>query len=98
MGPVRRAIIGMADFFAVILIMGVTIGGAVLGASYGEVFDRMSRDPHNSKMLLGLLGGGAIGFIVSGLLASFTFALSEIARNTYRTVQILEKRDSSSDW
>ena len=82
----RAFIIATLDVLAVLLVIVFTLGGVVagFGAASGPYVAEVAKI---ALPILGLVGGFASGALISGSI----LALTEIARNTRRTVDLLEK-------
>ncbi|MBI4275356.1 MAG: hypothetical protein HY659_11730 [Rhizobiales bacterium] len=73
----RKLILGVLDFFCfLIVIVSTLIGARVASYTLGEI---------------GLVVGGLVGFIVSALFAGGILALTEIAKNTRRMLEWMER-------
>jgi len=99
-GGMRRGIIRIAEGVAVLLIVGSTLIGAVLGAvqsyliggfiggiSNGGLFNT---DPQ-MIVIFAATAGAIGGFLLTALPLSFLFTLSAIELNTRRTAAMLER-------
>lgn len=82
----RAFIIATLDVLAVLLVIVFTLAGAVGG--YGAAGGPYVGGGQKIVLVIfGLVGGFAVGALISGSI----LALTEIARNTRRSVELLEK-------
>jgi hypothetical protein len=83
MSPFRRAIIGIGEFCALLLVVCLTAGGAGLG----YLMSIMAKNTTGFTAAIGnvqadIAVGAALGFVISASLAAMLFALAAIAKNT----------------
>ena len=74
MDSFRQFIIRTAEIFILVLVVLITLWFAVGGAGYGQLI--------GVGWLLGLIIGGAVGFVFGCVSAAYFFLLLEIASNT----------------
>ncbi len=88
----RRFIIGLAELLQIICIVVVTLGGAAAGLGAATLLaDHMGRSADTIGNI-GMVAGGAVGFVISVTIAAILFAFAETARNTRRLVFLLQTR------
>lgn len=78
----RRFIVDTLDFLAIAAILIATFLGAARGAQFGGP--------------LGLVAGAIAAFVVSALAGGMVLALTEIAKNTRRLIELGEKAERAS--
>lgn len=91
MGAIRWAIIAAGQVCALVLIVCITIAGAIVGYSISNGQAILKSVSIYHRLLLydtlplrdpGLWVGGLIGLLISLLIAAIFFSLVEIAKNT----------------
>jgi hypothetical protein len=87
MDSFRQFIIRTAEVFIVILVVLITLWFAVGGAGYGQLI--------GIGWLLGIVIGGAIGFVFGCVSAAYFFLLLEIAKNTRKMAKYYETPGAS---
>lgn len=92
-GGMRRAIIRIGEFAAILFVISSTLLGAVFAGTYSyALFGVMGGggDPRSSAVATALLGAAA-GFLSAALATAPLFAVSAIEQNTRRTAAFLER-------
>ncbi len=82
----RNLILKALDFVAVALVVLATLGGLVMGLGIAS----QPYAPTLVRVLAPVLGI-ALGFVSGVLVSGGILALTEIAKNTRRTVELLER-------
>lgn len=90
----RRFILSVADGIAVLSVIIGTLGAGITGAALGYTTGAFSGNGAGLAFF-GFLVGGFIGFVTSALASALLFVLAEIAANTRRTREILERGAST---
>jgi hypothetical protein len=72
------------------LVVIATIGGALLGAALGAAIGQFDGQS-GARGFVGFVVGGGMGFLSAALASALMFALTEIAGNTRRTRELLER-------
>jgi hypothetical protein len=97
-GGMRRAIIRFAELAAVLVVLSMTLCGAILFTVYGYIFASAlnisqgvsPKDPQVTLAISAVIGGVA-GFLLAALFTAPIFVLSAIEKNTRRTAAFLER-------
>lgn len=85
MNMLRRAVLGIGEFCALMLVIVLTIGGGWLGyraASNLELTTAVSLSAAVRSLDIGVIIGAIAGFVFSMVIAATLSALVEIAKNT----------------
>jgi hypothetical protein len=89
MNDFRRFIISIIDTLQLLLIIGVTLVFAIVGAGYAALMGAISGQGAGGGAFLGFLLGGLMGFVMSASVAAISLTLAEIAHNTREALEIL---------
>jgi hypothetical protein len=88
---IRRAVLRVAEFIAVVQVIMLTILGYIGGAGYAQFLTAMTGNRNTSvAVLAGGIIGGISGFVFSVGWTALLFTLSGIERNTRHTALMLE--------
>jgi len=85
MNRVRRAVLGVGEFCALLLVMVFTVSGGWLGyvvSSTLKLTTAASISAAIRNLDIGVIVGAAAGFLISMVIAAALSALVEIAKNT----------------
>jgi hypothetical protein len=102
MSAFRRFIMGAAQISMVVMIVGLTIAGGLIGvasrgtallfmAAYG-----MTVQDESKGAVLSFVFGAVAGFFTAASIAAILFTLVEIAQNTRATLEMLQGRKPPS--
>ena len=96
----RRGIIRIGEWAAILLVIFVTLLFAALSTIYSYVFSgllggitsgEIFRTDPQMVVALYAMGGGVSGFLIAALITAPIFVLSQIEMNTRRTAAMLER-------
>jgi hypothetical protein len=91
-GGLQRVAMSTAETASVIVLLVITLAGAITGSTYGKMFAVGAGQTNNQDyvVIFGIIGALG-GFFTGSLLTAFLFTLSAIEKNTRHTAMMFEK-------
>jgi cytosine/uracil/thiamine/allantoin permease len=86
---IRRAVMRLAEFLAVVQVILLTVGGAIGGGLYAGFMAGLANQNVQGAQATGALIGGAGGFLSAMVLTGLLFTLAAIEENTRTTATML---------
>jgi hypothetical protein len=98
MSAFRRFVMGAAQFSMILMIVGLTIAGGLIGVAskettllFMETYGMTLQD-ETKGTVLSFVFGAVSGFFTAASIAAVLFTLVEIAQNTRATLEMLQGR------